>query len=155
MKGKAPQFTGMTKLGHTMAPMKKGGVVKGKKHKAKEMGKVEGKKAMRRLDKKSRGGAVDGRPNPDGMSAESPMSSASKSESEDGRGYKRGGRLTAEERHKLPKKDFALPGERYPIPDKAHARNADSRVAQHGTPEEKKKVRAAVHRKFPGIKQKD
>ncbi|MDE2472044.1 MAG: hypothetical protein KGL35_25770 [Bradyrhizobium sp.] len=49
--------------------------------------------------------------------------------------------------------DFALPSQRkYPIPDKAHARNALSRVAQYGTPAEKKAVRAAVHRKYPDIK---
>lgn len=55
-------------------------------------------------------------------------------------------------RKKLGKKSFALPGQRkYPIPDKAHARNALARVAQHGTKEERKKVRAAVHKRFPGI----
>ena len=36
-------------------------------------------------------------------------------------------------RKKLDKAAFALPGKRkYPIPDKAHARNALARVAQHG-----------------------
>lgn len=70
-------------------------------------------------------------------------------------------RLTAKKRQGLPRSDFALPGKgegpkgagagSYPIPDRNHARAALSRVAQHGTPEEKKKVRAAVHRKFPGI----
>ena len=38
---------------------------------------------------------------------------------------------------------------------KSHARMALAMVAKHGTPEEKKKVRAAVARKFPGIKQED
>jgi hypothetical protein len=58
-------------------------------------------------------------------------------------------------RKKLAKKSFALPGKRkYPIPDKAHARNALARVAQHGTPEEKKKVRAAVRRRFPSLGKK-
>lgn len=66
-------------------------------------------------------------------------------------GYKRGGKLTASERHALPRKDFALGGERYPINDPNHARNALARVSQHGTPSEKKRVRAAVHRKYPGI----
>lgn len=61
-------------------------------------------------------------------------------------------KLTAEKRRKMKKSEFALAGRRYPIPDKSHARNALARVAQHGTPAEKKKVRAAVHRKFPGIK---
>ena len=55
-------------------------------------------------------------------------------------------------RKKLSKKSFALPGKRkYPIPDKAHARNALARVAQHGTKDEQRKVRAAVHKKFPSI----
>ncbi len=61
-------------------------------------------------------------------------------------------KLTTKKRNALPKKDFAEPGKRaYPIPDKAHARNALARVAQHGTPAEKAKVRAAVHKKYPDI----
>jgi hypothetical protein len=48
-------------------------------------------------------------------------------------------------------KNFALPGRRYPIEDRPHARNALARVAQHGTPAEQARVRAAVHRKYPGI----
>ena len=73
--------------------------------------------------------------------------------------------LDAAERRALPNKDFALPGKgkgpegkqagSYPIPDESHARSALSLVSQHGTPEEKKRVRAAVARKFPGIKQED
>jgi hypothetical protein len=60
--------------------------------------------------------------------------------------------LTTKDRKKLTKKSFALPGKRkYPIPDKAHARNALARVAQNGTPAEKKKVRAAVKKRFPSI----
>ena len=40
---------------------------------------------------------------------------------------------STKERKKLGKKEFALPGKRkYPIPDKAHARNALARVAQNG-----------------------
>lgn len=65
-----------------------------------------------------------------------------------------GGPLTTKERNALPKKSFALPGRRYPINDANHARNALSRVAQNGTPEEKSAVRGAVKRKFPGIGQK-
>jgi hypothetical protein len=39
--------------------------------------------------------------------------------------------LSEEARDKLPKKDFGLPDERkYPMPDKAHARNAKSRAKQ-------------------------
>jgi len=58
-------------------------------------------------------------------------------------------------RKKLKKGSFALPGKRkYPIPDKAHARNALARVAQHGTPAEQKKVKAAVKKRYPGIGKK-
>lgn len=67
------------------------------------------------------------------------------------KGDKSGGHITAAQRHALPAKEFALPGERYPIHDKAHARNALARVSQHGSESEKKRVRAAVHRKYPEI----
>jgi hypothetical protein len=64
-------------------------------------------------------------------------------------------KLTSKKRGRLKKTTFALPAKRkYPIPDKSHARNALSRVAQHGTPAEKKRVRAAVRRKFPSIGKK-
>lgn len=69
--------------------------------------------------------------------------------------------LSTRQRKALPKSAFALPGRgegphgagagSYPIPDKGHARAALSRVAQHGTPAEKAKVRSAVARKFPAI----
>lgn len=59
--------------------------------------------------------------------------------------------LSTKQRNKLSGKSFALPGRRYPIEDKAHARNALARVAQHGSPEEQKTVSAAVHRKFPSV----
>jgi len=68
-------------------------------------------------------------------------------------------RLTYKARKSMPKKQFALPAKKeggkggYPIPDKSHARNALARVSQHGSPAEKAKVRAAVHRKFPSIGQ--
>jgi hypothetical protein len=63
--------------------------------------------------------------------------------------------LSSKDRKKLGKKSFALPGKRkYPIPDKAHARNALARVAQHGTPAEQKKVKAAVKKRFPSIGKK-
>lgn len=63
-------------------------------------------------------------------------------------------KLTAKDRKKLPASDFALPDKRaYPVEDASHARNALARVAQHGTPAEKAKVRAKVHSKFPGIGQ--
>jgi hypothetical protein len=59
--------------------------------------------------------------------------------------------LSAKKRKQLPDSAFALPGRRYPIHDKAHARNALARVAQHGTPAEQKRVRAAVRKRFPSI----
>jgi hypothetical protein len=40
-------------------------------------------------------------------------------------------KLKAATRNKLPKKEFGLPGERkYPIEDKAHARNAKARASE-------------------------
>jgi len=70
-------------------------------------------------------------------------------------------RLTAKERQRMPKGDFALPGRgegkkgagagSYPIPNKSHARNALARVSQHGTPAEKATVKRKVEAKFPGI----
>lgn len=63
-------------------------------------------------------------------------------------------KLTASARKRIPAREFALGGRRYPIEDKSHARNALARVSQHGTSEEKKKVRRAVHRKYPEIGQK-
>jgi hypothetical protein len=63
--------------------------------------------------------------------------------------------LSTKDRKKLSEKQFALPGKRkYPIPDKAHARNALARVAQHGTKDEQKKVKAAVHKRYPSIGKK-
>lgn len=62
--------------------------------------------------------------------------------------------LTAKRRKKLPKSAFALPGGKYPIHDKAHARNALARVAQFGTPEQKAAVRKAVARRYKGLGKK-
>ena len=63
-------------------------------------------------------------------------------------------RLTSRGRKRMKKSSFAIPGKRaYPIHTKNHARNALARVSQHGTPAQKKKVRAAVRRKYPSIKQ--
>ena len=70
--------------------------------------------------------------------------------------------MKAEHRAKISKKNFALPEKaktaedkkesgNYPIHDKKHARAALARVAQHGTAEEKKRVRAAVARKYPDL----
>ncbi len=62
-------------------------------------------------------------------------------------------KLTASTRNRLPTKTFAGPDRSYPINDMSHARNALARVSEFGTSELKSRVRAAVHRKFPGIKQ--
>jgi len=63
-------------------------------------------------------------------------------------------KLTAAARRRIPGKNFALPGRRYPIEDRSHARNALARVSQHGSPEEKARVRAAVMRRFPKMGKK-
>ena len=60
-------------------------------------------------------------------------------------------KLTTKARKAIPTKSFAGPDRSYPIEDASHARNALSRVSQHGSPALKAKVRAAVHRKYPGI----
>lgn len=39
-------------------------------------------------------------------------------------------KLTSKGRDKIPDSKFALPGRRYPIEDKPHARNAKARAAQ-------------------------
>lgn len=72
--------------------------------------------------------------------------------------------LRASQREKIPKKEFAIPSKaktpeakkesgNYPIDTKKRAQNALSRVSQHGTTAEKKQVRAAVAKKYPGIEQ--
>lgn len=77
------------------------------------------------------------------------------------RNFAKGGHLTTAARNRMPASDFALPGNgagpsgkgsgSYPIPDASHARNALSRVAQHGSSGQKAAVKAAVHSRFPGI----
>jgi hypothetical protein len=60
--------------------------------------------------------------------------------------------LTYKARKALRPSDFVFPATRkYPIHDESHARNALARVAAKGTPEEKRRVRAAVARRFPNI----
>jgi len=55
------------------------------------------------------------------------------------------GKLTSRRRKRLKKKSFALPGsKKYPIHDRSHAANALSRVAQHGSSSQKKRVKMAV-----------
>jgi hypothetical protein len=64
-------------------------------------------------------------------------------------------KLTSADRKALPGKSFAEPDKRkYPIEDKAHARDALSRVARYGTPAEKTKVKAAVDKKYPSLEKK-
>lgn len=64
-------------------------------------------------------------------------------------------KLTYAERKALPSKDFVYPKtRRYPIENKSHARNALARVSQFGTPEEKRKVCRAVHKRYPSIHEK-
>ncbi len=59
--------------------------------------------------------------------------------------------LSTAERNALPDAAFALPGRRYPIHDISHARNALARVDANGTPDERRKVRAAVYRRYPQL----
>ena len=63
-------------------------------------------------------------------------------------------KLTARGTKQIKAENFALPGRRYPIQDKSHASNALARVSQNGTPEEKRKVRAKVYKKYPSLKKK-
>ena len=70
-------------------------------------------------------------------------------------------RLSYKSRKAMPKSEFVFPAKKsaknpagkgaYPIPDKAHARNAKARVSQFGTPAQKAAVDRAVAKKFPSI----
>ena len=146
----------------------KEGFKKGGAKKKKAGGHVEAAKSAHRPDKKPRraaGGSV--------LSSASKKSMAEKDEAGQGHegdgsrgedpdrgcyksgGCATGGKLTYQERKHLPKADFVFKAERkYPIEDKAHARNALARVSQFGSSSEKSKVRSAVHRKYPDIGQK-
>ena len=63
-------------------------------------------------------------------------------------------KLTAAQRNALPRSDFAQPSKRkYPINDRSHARNALARVSQHGTADEKRKIRRKVAERYPSIHQ--
>jgi hypothetical protein len=63
-------------------------------------------------------------------------------------------RLSAKTRNALPDSAFAGPHRSFPIENASHARNAIARASQFH-PELKAKIRAKVHKKFPGIKQHD
>lgn len=60
--------------------------------------------------------------------------------------------LTAADRDKIKKKNFALPEEeKYPIEDKQHAINAIQRVEGNGTPVEQKEVISKALNAYPSI----
>lgn len=64
--------------------------------------------------------------------------------------------LTAKGRKQISPSNFVFPAQKkYPIHDLAHARNALARVAQYGTSEEQAKVREAVYRKYPALKDRN
>jgi len=61
-------------------------------------------------------------------------------------------KLTSKARKALSKSSFVFPKQRrYPIQNRSHAANALARVSQHGTPAEKKAVRAKVCKKYPTL----
>lgn len=60
--------------------------------------------------------------------------------------------LNAKKRNDLDSSDFALPGRKYPIDTPERARSALARVKQFGSPEDQKKVKAAVQKKYPNMK---
>jgi hypothetical protein len=63
-------------------------------------------------------------------------------------------RLTTAARAKLPASAFAEPKSRkYPIEDKAHARDALARVGEF-SPSQRSKILAKVHKKFPTVDKK-
>jgi hypothetical protein len=62
-----------------------------------------------------------------------------------------GRKLTAYERRKLPKSQFALPAQRrYPIPDRYHAQLALRDMA-HESLTTQTHIRQAIRKKFPGL----
>lgn len=62
-------------------------------------------------------------------------------------------KLTAKTRAAIPTSEFAGPGRTYPIQDRSHAANAESRVANK-SPALKARVDAAVHREYPTLGEK-
>jgi hypothetical protein len=64
-------------------------------------------------------------------------------------------KLTAADRRAIPKSKYGEPSKApgsgsYPMPDRAHAANAKARVAQYGTPAEKRTVDAKANRILKG-----
>lgn len=63
-------------------------------------------------------------------------------------------KLTTKKRNSLPAGKFAEPESRkFPLPDASHARNALARAAAK-PPAEQARVKRAVKKAYPGIKQK-
>lgn len=63
--------------------------------------------------------------------------------------------LTTKQRNALPTSKFALPGERkYLIDTLARARNALSRAGEYETPAMQTKIRTAVYKAFPALKER-
>ena len=66
-------------------------------------------------------------------------------------------RLTAAQRRRLPKSDYAIPSKApksgsYPINDKAHARAA-LRLIDPPSPDEQRTIRRKIAEKYPSISQ--
>ena len=66
-------------------------------------------------------------------------------------------RLTAAQRRRLPKSDYAIPSKApksgsYPINDKAHARAA-LRLIGHASPDEQRAIRRKIAQRYPSISQ--
>ena len=63
-------------------------------------------------------------------------------------------KLTGRQRRRLPKSAFALPSKRkFPIHDKAHARNALSRASTQ-KPGTARYIRAKVYKRYPSLRPK-
>jgi len=62
--------------------------------------------------------------------------------------------LRAATRNRLPGSAFALPGRRYPVHDRAHARAALSYGARYASPSQLATIRSKVHARFPTMGKK-
>lgn len=61
-------------------------------------------------------------------------------------------RLSTARRKKIPTSKFAIKrGRKYPIDTRRRARTALGLVGMHGTAAQKRTVRAAVRRRYPGV----
>lgn len=64
-------------------------------------------------------------------------------------------KLTSKQRKRLPQSEYALPGKRYPIPDKSHARDALARASEEYangklSASELKEIQVKAHAKLRG-----